>query len=129
MSDFHTSPKYLRFIYFWSGIIATLAYRIIIVLTDVDTFWVKLCWYIGTVGFIIYFIHRFEISEKREKIIEKQNLIGKVEKFDNIEQNDKDALLYILKSLQISTERLNFIFIFVTSALALIIGIYLDFIK
>ena len=124
-----TQPKILRVMYFWSGIIATLAYRIIIVLTNVDTFWIKLSWYIGTIGFVIYFIHRYEISQKREKIIENQKLISKVEKLENFDQNDKEGLLYILKSLRISTERFNYIFIFVTSALALIVGIYLDFIK
>lgn len=124
-----TSPKYLRMIYFWSGIIATLAYRVIIVLTNVDAFWLKLCWYVGTIGFIIYFVHRFEISEKREKLIENQKLIEKVDRTNAFSKDDKDALLYILNSLKISSERFNFIFIFVTSALALIIGIYLDFIK
>ena len=61
------NPKIMREFYFWIGIIATVAYRIIIVLNFYSSFWVKISWYIGTIGFTIYFIHRYRISQKRDR--------------------------------------------------------------
>jgi len=86
-------------------------------------------WYIGTIGFVIYFAHRFQISEKREKLIVDTKLIHTVSVMDEFTHEQKDALHYILGTLVSSRERWNYIFIFVTSALALIIVIYLDFIR
>ena len=43
-----------RWFFFIAGIIATLAYRIIIVL---NADWIRIAWYVGTVGFILYFWH------------------------------------------------------------------------
>ncbi len=129
MDELKVHSKGVRTFYLWSGIIATIAYRIIIVMTDVSSFWIKLSWYIGTVGFILYFMHRYEISEKRTKIIKAQNLEEKVSQLDNLEEKDKAAMKYIFHSLRVSSEKLIYIVIFVSSALALLAGIYLDFIR
>ena len=118
----------MRLIYFWSGIIATFAYRVIIVLTGVDQFWTKLAWYVGTVGFIVYFIHRYQISDKREAVVEEFHLDDKLPQIQGLTESDKSALKYIFDSLKVSSERWIFIWIFITSGLALLGGIYLDFI-
>jgi len=56
----HSQP--IRLLYFWIGIVATIAYRVIVVLNNVSAVWVQVAWYIGTVGFIFYFAHRFDVS-------------------------------------------------------------------
>lgn len=117
----------LRLFFFWSGIIATFAYRVIVVLNFYSPLWVQIAWYVGTVGFIIYFIHRFQISEKRAKIITEHQLLAKVESLP-LEKNDRQAMQYIFRTLRTSKEKWNYIFIFVLSGLALITGIVLDFI-
>lgn len=117
----------LRLFFFWSGIIATFAYRIIIVLNFYNPLWVKIAWYVGTVGFIIYFIHRYQISEKRANIITKHKLLKKVDTLP-INDSDKQAMQYVFKSVRSSKEKWNYIFIFALSGLALIIGIILDFV-
>lgn len=78
-----------------------------------------MAWYIGTVGFVIYFLHRYQISEKRAQLIRQEDLIAKT-------KNDP-ALQYILKTLLSTKEKWNYIFIFVMSVVAFIIGLYLDF--
>ncbi len=108
---------------------ATVAYRIIIVLTDLDQFWIKLSWYIGTIGFVIYFAHRYEISENRYHIIINNDLENKVQNSRDINDEDKAALHYVLHSLESSKEKWNYIIIFATSALALLAGVYLDFLS
>jgi len=128
METFRPHKKIVRLAYFWSGIIATFAYRIIIVLTGFDPVWVKISWYIGTVGFIIYFIHRFEISEKRTKLIAKYGLEEKISQLSDLNPDERAAMGYIVKTLYSSWERWNYIFIFITSGLALIWGVIDDFI-
>ncbi|MEK7496788.1 MAG: hypothetical protein AAB657_02680 [Patescibacteria group bacterium] len=119
--------SFARAFYFWSGIIATIAYRIIIVFSNVDPIWLKISWYIGTIGFVIYFAHRFQVSENRAKIIDDQKLVSKIDSASSLSIDDKTALTYVLQSLKSSKERWNYIVIFVLSGLALIYGIFVDF--
>ncbi|MFZ5391290.1 MAG: hypothetical protein ACOZAJ_03390 [Patescibacteria group bacterium] len=122
-----THSHLLREFYFWSGLIATLAYRIIIVLNNYSALWVKISWYIGTVGFVLYFIHRYQISQNRVKLIEQHDLANKITSLAGLSDDEKKILHYILYSLRSSKEKWNYIFIFFTSAVALLIGLYLDF--
>lgn len=129
MAQYSTHSALARVLFFWSGIIATVAYRIIIVLTDIDQFWIKFSWYIGTIGFVIYFAHRYQVSERRNEIIINHQLKEKIESLKELAAEDKEALSYILYSLESSKEKWNYIVIFATSALALMAGIYLDFLR
>lgn len=118
-----------RLIYFWIGILATFMYRIIIVLNNYSQVWVQIAWYIGTIGFIIYFIHRYTVSEKRLKLIEQYKLDEKVKEAPNMSEEEKKAAYYILSTLHSSKERWNDIFIFASSGIALALGLYLDFMR
>ena len=130
MKNIKASPKPVRLFYFWAGIIATLAYRVIIVLNYYNTTWVKISWYVGTIGFILYFIHRFDVSKKRSQLIIEHRLREKLDSntLDELDQDDNEALSYILKTLVSSKEKWNYYAIFILSGLALIIGILFDFI-
>lgn len=118
-STLHASPRWLRNFYFWSGIVATFAYRIIVILNNYSKPLAQAAWYVGTIGFVIYFLHRYQISERRANLIREHDLITKT-------KNDP-ALQYILKTLLSTKEKYNYIFIFVMSVVAFVIGIYLDF--
>lgn len=119
--------KTIRLFYFLTGIIATVAYRIIIVLTGVSSFWIKTAWYIGTIGFVVYFIHRFQISEQRKHTIAEYHLDEKVNNLTELNEDEKKAMHFVFKSLEVSSEKWIYIIIFITSGLALLAGIYLDF--
>jgi len=121
----HAKP--IRLFYFVVGVLATIAYRVIIVFSGTSKYWVNLFWYIGTIGFVIYFAHRYRITESRAKLIREQQLDDKIQSSDLLPQ-DKEAAAYVFKSLKVSTEKWIYIIIFITSALALMTGIYLDFI-
>lgn len=118
--------KSTRLLYFWAGIFATLVYRSIIVWDHIDGPWVKIAWYVGTVGFVIYFAHRFSISERRAKVIVEHQLLEKIDQ-GPWSPEDQTALRYVLGTLRSSKERWNYIVIFISSALALLIGLWLDF--
>lgn len=115
-----------RIFIFMVGVIATIAYRLVVILNHYSQFWVEIAWYIGTIGFIWYFAHRFNIENKRDKLIEKLNLVKKIQTGQSFNNEDKTALLYILKSLGTSLAKWNYIAIFFFSALAMAYAIYVD---
>ncbi|PIT94044.1 hypothetical protein COU00_01105 [Candidatus Falkowbacteria bacterium CG10_big_fil_rev_8_21_14_0_10_43_11] len=124
-----TSNKYYRLLVFWVGIIATIAYRVIVVLNYYSAFWVQVAWYIGTIGFVWYFAHRYRVENNREKLIKAKRLTSKIYNDKRLNDGDRNALVYVLKSLQSSKAKWNYIAIFVFSALALLYGVYIDFLK
>ena len=127
MSKFDPSPKPVREFYFWSGIVATFCYRIIVVLNNYSAYWSTVSWYVGTVGFIVYFYHRYMVSEKRAKLIKQYHLLGKIKRSKDFTVQEKEASNYVLGTLLSTKEKWNSIFIFVVSAIALVWGAYLDF--
>lgn len=121
----HAKP--VRLFFFWSGIIATFAYRVIIVLNFYSPLWVQIAWYIGTVGFSIYFWHRYDIQTKRARLVDRYDLVNCLDKqqYDSAEQHA--ALKYIVQTTATSKSRWNSMFIFVLSVLALVVGLVFDF--
>ena len=129
MKVIEPNPKYVRLFFFWSGIIATVAYRIIIVLNWYSPLWVKISWYIGTIGFIFYFWHRFKVAKKRARLIKNYGLIEAVDKIDNIDPQKKLALRYLVETSLTSKSRWNSAVIFILSVAALLVGIFIDILK
>ena len=120
------SPKPIRWFFFWVGIIATVAYRIIILLNFYSPLWVKISWYIGTVGFILYFGHRFNVACKRANLVRDYKLVQAIDETYDIDPQKKMALHYLIQTSLTSKSRWNSAIIFVLSLAALIIGIFLD---
>lgn len=124
----HASPTWVRNLFFWSGIIATVCYRAIVILNHYSSKIALAAWYIGTVGFIIYFWHRYLVSEKRLELIKSHDLISAVRR-TNLSRDQIEANEYILSTLLSTKEKWNYIVIFATSLIALALGIYLDFLR
>lgn len=120
------TPKSLKWFFFWTGIIATLAYRIIIVLNFYSPLWVKISWYVGTIGFILYFGQRWHIQSKRARVIRDYKLIEAIDNAPHIRGKQKKALHYVMENTLKSRSKWNSAFIFWLSVLALIVGIILD---
>ena len=121
--------KGLRLFFFWIGILATFLYRAIVVVNNYSKLWAQIFWYVGTIGFILYFAHRYQISQNRAKLIKTFDLRQKVKNLAGLTLEEKKAIDYVFATLQSSKEKWNSIFIFVSSAIALVLGFYLDFIK
>lgn len=118
----HPGSWPLRWFFFLAGIVATIAYRITPFL---QPFWVKVAWYVGTVGFILYFWHRSHIETKRANLVKDYNLVNAVEKSD-IAGEEKQAVAYLVKTSLTSKARYNSLFILVASLLALIAALAVD---
>ncbi|MBD3208435.1 MAG: hypothetical protein GF370_03200 [Candidatus Nealsonbacteria bacterium] len=121
------NPKPVRLFFFWMGIIATVAYRIIIVLDLYKPSWVRASWYVGTIGFILYFGHRFSVAEKRAKLVSDNHLVEAIEQAECIDKKKKTALHYLVETSLTSKSRWNSAMIYILSLAALLIGIILDF--
>lgn len=128
MENLHPNPKPIRLLYFWIGLLATFSYRIIIILNFYSSTLVKVSWYVGTIGFIVYYIHRFKISQKRSRVIVEHRLREKLDNPEQLNSSDHQALAYILDTLVSSKEKWNNYFIFVSSGLALLVGVLFDFV-
>lgn len=120
------NPKPVRLFFFLSGIIATVAYRIIIVLNLYSSSWVKIAWYAGTIGFVLYFGHRFNIAQKRASLVRDYDLINAVKQARGLDSRKKLALQYLVKTSLTSKSRWNSAIIFLLSLAALFLGIALD---
>lgn len=113
--------KFYRNLVFVVGVIATVLYRIIIFLNRLPNhLWTDLAWYIGTLGFIWYFAHRYNIEKRRSLIIKERDLENKVINNSALSDDDRAALVKTLKSLESSMAQWNYIVIFVVSGLALL---------
>lgn len=123
------APKPVRVFYFILAILSLIAYRSIIVLNSFSAFWVSFAWYFGTITVVIYYIHRYKISKKRLGVIKQFHLDKKVELLNALGAKDKEAFHYVLESLEASTERWNYLLVFITAGLALAAGIILDIIN
>ena len=125
---YHTSNKHYRWLVFFIGIIATLAYRIIIILNYYSSLLVEISWYIGTIGFIWYFAHRYRVQNYYAGLIQDKKLSEKICE-NKLTEDDRDALLYILKGTSSSKAKWNSIAIFILSAAALAYAVVADIIK
>ncbi len=120
-------PKPIRLLFFWIGMLATAAYRAIIFFSDAHPVLLKVTWYVGTIGFILYFAHRYQVSSRRARAIEEYALAEKVPQLSELTPDERAALTYVLSTLRSTKEKWNYIFIFGTSAVALIAGVIMDF--
>ena len=115
----HTLPPAVINLFFVIGLISALSFRSLMALKDMQPELFRPVWYLGIIGYILFFSYRYIISQKRKKTISDYNLINKVQK-DELNKDDRQAIAYLLASIKKSRENLNYLFIFATSALAIL---------
>lgn len=115
-----------RALFFWTGIISTILYRVIIFFTDSNPVMLRTLWYIGTIGFIIYFIHRYDIAKRRGRVIKELGLAEKIPQLKELSDQDRAGLHYLFATLQSSKEKWNYYVIFASSIVALLAGLWMD---
>ncbi|MDP8249191.1 MAG: hypothetical protein P9M00_13710 [Candidatus Tritonobacter lacicola] len=116
-------------IYFIIGLIATIAIRVVVIFQNVAPIYGKVAWYVGVVGFFVFFLYKFRVGHEREKHIERSGLVDKIDGREVLEEKDYENLGAILCSLSSRKERVNFFFIFATSVLAIALALYFDLFK
>ena len=121
--------SFASWVFFIIGLIATIAIRVVTVLIDVNPIYGKVAWYIGVGGFFTFFVYKFKVNQTRAKVINEQNLVDKITHQKQLTQDDYSLISSVLCGLSSKKERINYLFIFALSAIALILAIYLDFFK
>lgn len=119
--------SFSSWVFFIVGIIATIAMRIVTLIMHLDPFYGKMSWYIGVGGFFIFFMYKFKVLNIRSKKIAQQNLIRKLEKHENLTDEDYYLVRKILCHINSKKERINYFLIFGLSAVAFIMAAYIDF--
>ena len=108
---------------FGLGLATAVAFRAIIIFDHVQPAWVRPVWYFAVLGNFVFFYYRFRITEKRKKAVQAYQLIEKIESQAPLETEDREVIVYLLNSIRISPENINYFIIFVFSLLAIAIDL------
>ena len=111
-------PRHTIYGFFLLGLVSSIAFRAIIVLQHLEPSWVRPVWYIGTAGYVLFFLYRYRITRKRKKAVEDFQLIEKIRANACLQDDDREVLLYLLSSIRLSLEDINYAIIFVLSVIA-----------
>lgn len=125
----HILPAAIIYSFLALGIISAIAFRTISVLQHIEPAWVRPVWYVGVIGYMVFFLYRYYISEKRKKAVERYQLIEKVKANACLTNEDRDVVIYLLSSIKKSPENINYLIIFVLSILAILADIYIYYFK
>ncbi|OGC22197.1 hypothetical protein A2291_01220 [candidate division WOR-1 bacterium RIFOXYB2_FULL_42_35] len=121
--------SFTAWVFFVIGLVATLAIRLVTVLININPLYGKVAWYIGVVGFLIFFINKFNVNSALAKIIDQKDLINKAKTKQPLSDEEYGLISTILCNSRSEKERINYFFIFAVSALAFVLAIYFDFLR
>lgn len=120
---------FASWIFLFIGLLATIAIRAVNLFYDFSPLWAKVFWYIGVGGFFIYFLYKFRQDSIIQRELAKRELAQKLSGTGQIVSEDREFLKAILCKLKSNKDTINYFFIFSSSGVALVVGIYLDFIR
>ena len=121
--------SHVSWIFFIIGLIATIALRLVTLLMSFNPIYGKIAWYTGVGGFFIFFVYKFRVLQAKAKLISRRNLVDKIRSQKQLTEEDYNLISSILCGISSRKEKVNFSFIFIFSAIALIVAVYFDFIK
>ncbi|WP_407356180.1 hypothetical protein [Methanolobus sp. WCC5] len=119
------SLKRIRF-YFWIGLLSAIFLRLIIIADYYNGSLSKILFYLGVLGYLAFFAHRYRIATRRVGVLKNLNLLDKVENRTPLSEEDYHGLQYIIWSLSVSKERTNYLMIFAFSIIAIILSLAFD---
>ena len=121
------APAYKIYGYFILGLSTAIAFRALIVIDHVQPTWVRPVWYFGVLGNFVFFLYRFRVSVRRKKAVSEFQLIEKIQSGDPLTTIDQEVIIYILRSIKLSPENINYLIIFLFSLLAIGLDILLSY--
>ncbi len=112
--------------YFWVGMISAIFLRLIIIADYYNGILAKTLFYLGVLGYLVFFAHRYHIATRRVSVLKDMELLEKIENKTPLSDDDYRGLQYIMWSLSVSKERMNYLVIFAFSIIAIILSLALD---
>jgi len=119
----------LSWVFLFIGLIATISIRVVNLVLHFGTFWPKFSWYVGVVGFFLYFLYKFRQDRILRQRLEEYQIHHKLSEGQILDAQEKEFLRTMLCRLSSNKDAINYFFIFSSSAIVLILAIYQDFIK
>jgi len=117
----------IAWIFIIIGLISTVAIRVVTILMNFSELYGKISWYIGVIGFILFFLYKYKVFKQRADYIDQIKLIEKITNNDPLSSDEREGILIILCNIRSNKERINFFFIFVASFMSLLLALYFDF--
>jgi hypothetical protein len=118
-------PKPVIVGFFVLGLLSSVAFRAIILLQKYSPAWVRPVWYLGVIGYLLFFMYRYYISQRRKRTIAHSSIIEKISSGVMLNAEEREAALYLLKSVRASQEDWNYLAIFVLSIVAIALDLLL----
>ena len=115
--------------FFGIGVISAVALRAVTVLMSLNPNYGKIAWYVGVLGFFLFFIYKFKISRLRARLIQQHKLMNVIASRRPLSEGESKLISEILCGLTSNKERVNYLIIFLLSGLALAFAIYIDFFR
>ena len=112
-------PKPIIISFFLLGLLSSVAFRAILLLQKYEPHYVRPVWYFGVIGYLVFFVYRYYISQRRKRTIVRSNLIEKIRTGVPLTPEDRAANLYLLNSIHKSQEDWNYLAIFILSIVAM----------
>jgi hypothetical protein len=123
----HTFPKSVIIGAMVLGMLSAFSFRVLMVLEHLEPSLVMPVWYFGVIGYIFFFFYRYLITRRRKRVIEEYGLIEKVKAGQCLEGRDREVLIFLLSSIWVSREHINYYVIFLLSVLAIVADLALRF--
>ncbi len=114
---------------FFIALIAVVAVRIVNVFMDTNPFLAKTFWYVGIIGFLIFFAYKFRYDTIARRELKRNNLKDKLFQKKELSSHDYEVLGTIVCKLLSKKDGINYFFIFFFSLAALAVALYFDFVK
>ncbi|WP_319507248.1 hypothetical protein [uncultured Methanolobus sp.] len=95
------SLKRIQF-YFWLGLVSAIFLRLIIIADYYNGVLSKLFFYLGVIGYLVFFAHRYHIATRRVSVLKSLELLEKIETRTPLSEDDYRGLQYIMWSLSVS---------------------------
>ncbi len=111
-------PIWVTWVAFGIGMTGAISLRLILVAKQYQPELVRLLWYIGVCGNMLFFMFRAYITHRRRHLINALNLQMKLRKGNRLSTEDYEALRYLISSLYTSKEQWNYAVIFLFSIMA-----------
>ena len=112
-------PQPIIVVFFLLGLLSSIAFRAILFLQKYEPRYVRPVWYFGVIGYLVFFVYRYYISQRRKGTIVRSNLIEKIRTGVPLTPEDRAANLYLLNSIHKSQEDWNYLAIFILSIVAM----------
>ncbi len=116
----HPLPKWVPWAVFFMGVTSVISLRLIIIANHLAPSLIRPLWYIGVCGNALFFVYRFYISRRRQKVIFEKRILEKLAGREELTEEDREALRYLVYSTVVTKEQWNYLVIFSSTIFALL---------